>query len=76
LGEYEKAADAYNRALADPSPSPSVDRALVQMKLTYLPQVVVAEADDAEAPAEDSVAEDEAAEESAEETAPEEGDSE
>jgi predicted negative regulator of RcsB-dependent stress response len=76
LGEYEKAADAYNRALADPSPSPSVDRALVQMKLTDLPQVVVAEADDAEAPAEDSVAEDEAAEESAEETAPEEGDSE
>lgn len=76
LGEYEKAADAYNRALADPSPVPSVDRALVQMKLADLPQVVVAEADDAEAPAEDSVAENDAAEESAEETAPEEGDSE
>lgn len=76
LGEYEKAADAYNRALADPSPVPSVDRALVQMKLADLPQVVVAEADDAESPAEDSVAENDAAEESAEETAPEEGDSE
>ena len=44
LGDYKQAADAYNRALTDPSPSPTVDRALVQMKLIDLPEVVVAEA--------------------------------
>jgi predicted negative regulator of RcsB-dependent stress response len=44
LGDYEQAADAYNRALTDPSPSPTVDRGLVQMKLIDLPEVVVAEA--------------------------------
>ena len=44
LGDYEKAADAYNRALTDPSPTPTIDRALVQMKLIDLPAVVVAEA--------------------------------
>jgi predicted negative regulator of RcsB-dependent stress response len=45
LGDYEQAADAYNRALTDPSPSPTVDPALVQMKLIDLPEVVVAEAE-------------------------------
>jgi predicted negative regulator of RcsB-dependent stress response len=44
LGDYKQAAEAYNRALTDPSPSPTVDRALVQMKLIDLPEVVVAEA--------------------------------
>jgi predicted negative regulator of RcsB-dependent stress response len=45
LGDYKQAADAYNRALADPSPSPTIDAALVQMKLLDLPAVVVAEAE-------------------------------
>ena len=49
LGEYDKARDAYNAALLDPSPSQTVDRGLVQMKLTDLPQVAVAEADAAAA---------------------------
>jgi predicted negative regulator of RcsB-dependent stress response len=44
LGDYQQAADAYNRALTDPSPSPTIDPALVQMKLIDLPEVVVAEA--------------------------------
>ena len=48
LGEYEKAADAYNKALVDPSPTPTSDRSLVQMKLIDLPQVVVADANEAE----------------------------
>lgn len=43
LGQYEDAGDAYRRALADPSPNPVVDRALVQMKLVDLPATVVAE---------------------------------
>ncbi len=64
LGEYEQAADAYNRALTDPSPSPTVDPALVQMKLIDLPEVVVAEAEQQEQPAEtESVAEPETSEE-------------
>ena len=45
LGDYKQAADAYNRALTDPSPSPTIDPALVQMKLIDLPEVVVAEAE-------------------------------
>jgi predicted negative regulator of RcsB-dependent stress response len=44
LADYELAAEAYNRALTDPSPSPTIDPALVQMKLIDLPEVVVAEA--------------------------------
>ena len=53
LGDTTKAADAYNRALTDPSPSPTIDRALVQMKLVDLPQVaevaaVSEEADESE----------------------------
>lgn len=44
LEDFRNAADAYNRALADPSPSPTIDRALVQMKLIDLPEVVVADA--------------------------------
>lgn len=44
LGDYQQAADAYNRALTDPSPSPTIDPALVQMKLIDLPEVLVAEA--------------------------------
>lgn len=43
LGQFEDAGDAYRRALADPSPNPVVDRALVQMKLVDLPATVVAE---------------------------------
>jgi len=66
LGDYDKARDAYNAALLDPSPSPTIDRGLVQMKLTDLPQVVVAEADAAgEA---DEAGEADAAEMPAEET--------
>ena len=48
LGDYQQAADAYNRALTDPSPSPTIDPALVQMKLIDLPEVVVAEAEQQE----------------------------
>ncbi|MGI9219897.1 MAG: YfgM family protein [Woeseiaceae bacterium] len=51
LGEYDKAAEAYGRALADPSPTPTVNAALVQMKLTDLPQGEAAEATVAEEPA-------------------------
>lgn len=43
LGRYDDAGDAYRRALADPSPNPTIDRALVQMKLVDLPETVVAE---------------------------------
>lgn len=50
LGDYQQAADAYNRALTDPSPSPTIDPALVQMKLIDLPEVIVAEAEPAEVP--------------------------
>ena len=76
LGDYKQAADAYNRALTDPSPSPTVDRALVQMKLIDLPEVVVAEAAEP-----DVVAEPEAPEQSeepatAEEAVAEDGESE
>ena len=42
LGRFEEAGDAYRRALADPSPNPTIDRALVQMKLVDIPEVVVA----------------------------------
>lgn len=44
LEDYKNAAEAYDRALADPSPTPTIDRSLVQMKLVDLPDVVVAEA--------------------------------
>lgn len=47
LGDSKNAADAYNRALTDPSPTPTIDRALVQMKLIDLPEVVVADASQA-----------------------------
>ncbi len=43
LGRYDDAGNAYRRALADPSPNPTIDRALVQMKLVDLPETVVAE---------------------------------
>ena len=43
LGRFEDAGDAYRRALADPAPNATVDGALLQMKLTDLPEVVVAE---------------------------------
>jgi predicted negative regulator of RcsB-dependent stress response len=48
LGDYKNAADAYNRALADPSPTPTIDSSLVQMKLVDLPDVVVADASQAD----------------------------
>ena len=44
LGEYDKAREAYGRALADPSPNPIIDTTFVQMKLVDLPEVTVAEA--------------------------------
>ena len=50
LEDYKNAADAYNRALTDPSPTPTIDRALVQMKLVDLPDVVVADASQADVP--------------------------
>lgn len=43
LADYVNAGDAYRRALADPSPNPVVDRALVQMKLADLPETVALE---------------------------------
>ena len=49
LDRHDDAGDAYRRALADPSPTPTVDRALVQMKLSDLPEVIVAEAEPTEA---------------------------
>lgn len=55
LGDSKNAADAYNRALNDPSPTPTIDRALVQMKLIDLPEVVVADASQTEAAAETPV---------------------
>lgn len=39
LGKIDLAGEAYNTALADPSPNATIDRALVQMKLVDLPQV-------------------------------------
>lgn len=48
LGRIAEAGDAYRRAMADPAPNPTIDRALVQMKLVDLPEVVVAEAADTE----------------------------
>ena len=57
MGEYQQAADAYNLALTDPSPSPTVDSALVQMKLIDLPKVVVAEAAQEAAATEDPLVE-------------------
>ena len=65
LGEYDKAREAYSRALADPSPNPIIDVTYVQMKLVDLPEVTVAEA-----------ASEEVAEDAPEEPAIEGGDSE
>lgn len=62
LGDYTKATEAYNRALTDPSPSPTIDSSLVQMKLVDLPQ----EAAVAEAVAAPEEVTDEATEEPAE----------
>lgn len=45
LGDVEAAAAAYSKALADPSPAPTINRGLVQMKLADLPDAeAVAEA--------------------------------
>lgn len=56
LGRIEAAKEAYNKALADPSPAPTVNRGLVQMKLADLPDAVAAgPADTAVAPAADPV---------------------
>lgn len=73
LGDYQQAADAYNRALTDPSPSPTIDPALVQMKLIDLPEVVVAEAEQQEQAEEPEVV---AEPESSEEAMTEDGESE
>ena len=40
LGRIAEAGDAYRRALADSSQVPTIDRALVQMKLADLPVAV------------------------------------
>jgi len=56
LEDYKNAAEAYNRALTDPSPTPTIDRALVQMKLVDLPEVVVADASQADAAEADTTA--------------------
>ena len=40
LDRFEEARDAYRRALADPAPNPTIDRAFVQMKLVDIPEVV------------------------------------
>lgn len=53
LGEYSKAADAYGRAMADPSSNNVIDRSLIQMKLTDLPETVATIADDGETESED-----------------------
>ena len=48
LGQYDKARDAYRRALeesADPAQNPVIDSAYVQMKLSDLPDSTVAEAE-------------------------------
>ena len=37
LGDVDAAAEAYRSALADPSPAPTINRGLVQMKLADLP---------------------------------------
>lgn len=57
LGDSKNAADAYNRALADPSPTPTIDSSLVQMKLIDLPEVIVADASQVDAAAEEVVEE-------------------
>ena len=62
LGQYADAKDAYFVAMADSATMPTVDRALVQMKVDDLPEIALP----------DTTAEDaagEAADESAEETA-------
>ena len=38
LGNVEAAGEAYQKALADPSPAPTINRGLVQMKLVDLPE--------------------------------------
>ena len=38
LGNIEAATEAYQQALADPSPAPTINRGLVQMKLVDLPE--------------------------------------
>jgi predicted negative regulator of RcsB-dependent stress response len=44
LGDYASAAEAYRRAMADPSSNSVIDRALIQMKLVDLPESVAATA--------------------------------
>ncbi|MDA1063357.1 MAG: tetratricopeptide repeat protein [Proteobacteria bacterium] len=56
LGDYASAAEAYGRAMADPASSTVIDRALIQMKLVDLPEVVATVAEDAVT--EDAVTED------------------
>ena len=60
LGNIELAGEAYRKALADPSPAPTINRGLVQMKLADLPdaEAVAAAAEDAiEAPVASEVVE-------------------
>lgn len=47
LGNYDDARDAYLLAMSDNASRPTVDRALVQMKLDDLPQVAASEAQSA-----------------------------
>lgn len=49
LGDYTKAAEAYGRAMADPSSNSVIDRSVVQMKLNDLPETVATIAEGGEA---------------------------
>jgi len=44
LGDHTRAAEAYGRAMADPSSNNVIDRALIQMKLSDLPETVAGNA--------------------------------
>ena len=64
LGDVEAAGDAYREALADPSPVPTINRGLVQMKLADLPAAAdpaIAEVDSEQVAGEPAAAEDEVA---------------
>jgi predicted negative regulator of RcsB-dependent stress response len=73
LEDYKNAADAYNRALTDPSPTPTIDRGLVQMKLVDLPEVVVADASNSAEVADSAVVEEVAEDTESEDATDEDG---
>lgn len=82
LGNIDAAAEAYTKALADPSPAPTINRGLLQMKLADLPDAEDVAAAETEAVNYDAVVEEvtdavdqveDAAEEAMEETVDEVG---